>query len=70
MERRELAFTIFLIHQLAEAWEKSPAEVYAILKAGNIINGYIVPCYDILHTLGGQYLVEDISGLVRERGLA
>lgn len=70
MERKELTFTIFLIHQLAEAWDKSPSEVYAILKSGNVIEDYIVPCYDTLHTLGDQYLIEDISGLVTERGLA
>ena len=70
MERRELTFTIFLIHQLAEAWDKTPSEVYAILKAGNVIEDYIVPCYDALHTLGGKYLVDDITGLVAERGLA
>ena len=70
MERRELTFTIFLIHQLAEAWDKTPSEVYSILKSGNVIDEYIVPCYDALHTLGGKYLVEDITGLVAERGLA
>lgn len=69
MKRKELTFTIFLIHQLADAWDRTPAEVYSILKAGNVIEGYIVPCYDVLHTLGGQYLVEDITGLVAERGL-
>jgi len=69
MDKKELTFTIFLIYQLADAWNKTPAEVYQILKSGNIIEGYIVPCYDTLHTLGGQYLVEDITGLIKERGL-
>ena len=68
MERKELTFTIFLIHQLSEAWNKTPAEVYSILKRGNVIEDYIVPCYDVLHTLGSKYLVEDITGLIAERG--
>ena len=69
MERKELSFTIFLIHQLAEEWDKTPSEVYSILKTANVIEDYIVPCYDTLHTLGRRYLVEDISELVEERGI-
>lgn len=69
MERKELSFTIFLIHQLAEEWDKTPSEVYFILKSANVIEDYIVPCYDTLHTLGRRYLVEDISELVKERGI-
>ena len=70
MGDKELTFTVFLIHQLAEAWGKSPAEVYHALKESDILYGYIVPCYDVLHTLGSRYLVEDISEFARERGLA
>lgn len=69
MGKKELTFTIFLIHQLAEAWNKTPSEVYAILKSGNVIDDYIVPCYDVLHTLGGKYLIEDITSLVIEKGM-
>lgn len=68
MERKELSFTVFLIHKLAEAWGKTSAEVYDILEAANAIDGYIDPCYDVLHTLGDKYLVDDISGLVTDRG--
>lgn len=45
----------FLIHQLAEEWDKTPSEVYSILKSANVIEDYIVPCYDTLHTLGRRY---------------
>lgn len=68
MERKKLSFTVFLIHKLAEAWGKTPSEVYDILEAANAIGGYIAPCYDTLHTLGDKYLVEDITGLVTDRG--
>ena len=29
---KEMSFTVFLIHQLAEAWNKKPAEVYEVLE--------------------------------------
>ena len=69
VNRDELSFTVFLIHQLAEAWDKAPSEVYQILKDSGILDDYILPCYDTLHTLGSQYLVEDITEFVRERGM-
>lgn len=68
MDSSALTFVMYLIHQLAESWEKTPASVYQILKKTNVLTGYILPCYDVLHTLGKEYLVEDISELVEERG--
>ena len=68
MKRKELSFTIFLIYQLAEAWEKTPARVYEILKESGILEEYILPCYDTLHTMGSQYLVEDLTELATEKG--
>lgn len=69
MNRDELTFVMFLIYQLAEAWDKKPAEVYMVLKQSDILDGYIVPCYDCLHTLGKEYLIDDISELAVERGM-
>lgn len=68
MESKQLTFLIYLIHQLSEAWQKAPVAVYDILNRLDIIDGYLLPCYDALHTLGREYLVEDISELVVERG--
>jgi hypothetical protein len=30
---------------------------------------YIVGCYDVLHTFGRLYLVEDITSLMRKKGV-
>ncbi len=68
LEKKQLTFTIFIIHKLAESWHKSPIYVYDLLNKLNIIDGYIIPCYDVLHTQGKNYLIEDISELVKERG--
>jgi hypothetical protein len=48
----------------------SPSGVYKKLSEANAIDGYILPCYDTLHTLGSKYLVEDITELMDERGVA
>lgn len=69
MGMKEMSFTVFLIHQLAESWNKTPAEVFAILDETGILEDYIVPCYDTLHTMGSQYLVNDITTFAVERGV-
>lgn len=46
----------------------SPQKVYSILKATKALDEYIVPYYDVLHTLGVEYLVDDITECVKERG--
>lgn len=68
MGTKEMSFTVFLIHQLAEAWNKKPAEVYEVLEKTGILGEYIVPCYDTLHTMGSQYLVNDITSFALEKG--
>lgn len=60
---------IFLIHSLAEEWNMPCNEVYKILNSTGILDHYIIPYYDVLHTLGKEYLVEDITDFVREKGI-
>ena len=35
----------------------------------DILNNYIVANYDVLHTQGKQYIVDDIIATIRERGI-
>ena len=65
----ELTFVIFLLYQIAEELKKTPSDVYKALSDARVISEYIVPCYDTLHTLGSKYLVDDITEMVRERGV-
>lgn len=45
-------------------------DVYnALTKKSSILMEYIVPCYEILHTQGKEYIVNDIIGLMREEGV-
>ncbi len=45
------------------------AAVYQILNTTGILDNYIIKCYDVLHTQGKEYLVEDITDFVREKGI-
>ena len=68
-KERELTFSIYLLYSLAESWKKTPSAVYNILNSTGILDNYIIPCYDVLHTQGKEYLVEDITEYVREKGV-
>jgi hypothetical protein len=67
MSREELTFTVFLIHQLAEAWGQSPSQVYERLVKAHILDEYVIRHYDVLHTLGRDYLIDDITSFLKER---
>lgn len=68
-KKNELSFSIFLLYSLAEKWKMTPAAVYKVLNTTGILDDYIIGCYDVLHTQGKEYLVEDITEFVRERGI-
>ena len=67
--KKELSFSIFMIYSLADKWKMSPAKVYKILNSTGILDDYIIKCYDVLHTQGKEYLVEDITDFVKEKGV-
>lgn len=64
----ELEFSAFIFYSLSDSWKISPTEVYKVLNSSGILDGYIIEAYDVLHTLGKEYLVEDITDLVNGRG--
>ncbi len=66
----ELEFAVFCIENVAQKLEMNPAEVYqALAEKSDILNGYIIPSYEILHTQSKEYIVEDIISLMEERGV-
>lgn len=67
---KELDFAIFCIENIAIHLGVEAERVYeALTVKSDILNGYIVPCYEALHTQGKEYIVEDIVGLMKERGV-
>ncbi len=66
---KELVFCVFLIHILAEHTGLTPPDIYQRLTDSGIMDEYIIPFYDVLHTLGDRYLVDDITDMMRERGV-
>lgn len=66
----QLEFAVFCIENIAIRLEKNAEEIYKMLtKESNILSGYIIPEYEILHTQSKDYIVDDIISLMRERGI-
>lgn len=65
-----LEYVLFCIEGLAKKLGKDGREVYQILtEDSDILNSYIVPSYDVLHTQGKDYIIEDILDVMKKRGL-
>ena len=66
----ELEFAIFCIENIAERLNVDAERVYeALTEKSDILNGYIVPEYEILHTQSREYIVDDIIEVMQERGV-
>ena len=66
----QLKFSVFIINQISQACNKPSAVVYRFLAESGVLDDYIIECYDSLHTLGREYLIEDITGLLHDRGVS
>ena len=65
-----LEYVLFCIQRIALKLGKDGREVYQILtEDSDILNSYIVPSYDVLHTQGKDYIIEDILDVMKKRGL-
>ena len=66
----EPEFAVFCIESIAARLEKNAEEIYSMLtEKSDILFGYIIPEYEILHTQSKDYIVNDIISLMQERGI-
>ena len=69
MDRKTLDFVTYCISKLSKSLNLPQQEVYKRLKSSGILYGYIVPSYDVLHTFSSRYLMEDLIGYMKEKGV-
>lgn len=66
----QLEFAIFCIENLARQLGVDAAVVYdALTKKSSILNSYIVPEYEMLHTQSKEYILNDILDFMQKRGV-
>ena len=66
----ELEFAVFCIENVATRLGKNSEEIYcALTDNSNILERYIIPVYEMLNKQRKDYIVDDITGLMTERGI-
>ena len=64
----ELEFAVFCIENVAAKLGVDAERVYrAFTEQSDILNGYIVPEYEVLHTQSREYIVDDLLDVMKER---
>ena len=63
-------FAVFCIEALADAFNTTGDVIYSILtEKSDILDSYIVPFYNVLHTQGKEYIVRELKELMLSRGI-
>lgn len=66
----ELEFAVFCIENVAAKLGVDAERVYqAFTQNSNILHGYIVPKYEVLHTQSREYIIDDLLDVMEERGV-
>lgn len=68
-EFKKLEFVIFCIESVASRLNIGATLIYeAMTKKSDILNSYILPSYEVLHTQSKDYIVDDLINLMKKKG--
>ena len=66
----KIEFAVFCIENVALRLHMDASAVYeALAEQSHILTSYIIPNYEILHTQGKDYIVDDVIDVMREAGV-
>lgn len=66
----ELEFIVFCVENIGQKLSMSGDKVYELLtRDSHILNEYILPNYEVLHTQSKDYIVEDIIDYMQTEGV-
>ena len=68
MDKDTASFIIYIIHKIARRNSLTPSQVYRLLNKTECINKYLVPCYDVLHTMSADAVADDALLWVKNHG--
>ena len=69
MDKKTLEFVTFCISKLSILLKLPQEEIYSRLEKSGILYDYIIPSYDVLHTFSERYLMLDLAGYMKEKGV-
>ena len=62
------SFIIYIIHKIARRNSLTPSQVHRLLNKTDCISKYLVPCYDVLHTMSADAVADDALLWVKNHG--
>ena len=68
MSSDQLDFVTYCIGNLSMRLQLPQRTIYLKLKDSGILENYIVKGYEVLHTFGKDYLMDDIITYMQEKG--
>lgn len=70
-EFKELEFAVFCIENVAKELVVDGTVAYDMLAVQtDVLQNYIIPCYDVLHTQGKEYIVNDLIDMLKAKGVS
>lgn len=64
---QELEFVVFVIESVASRLGITGDAAYRLLTEGaDVLDSYVIPSYDVLHTQGKSYIVDDVLQAMRK----
>ncbi len=67
MTFEQLSFITYCVGNLADVLGMSAAKVYELLRKSGILSDYLLPSYEVLHSFGKDYIVDDLIQCMKER---
>ena len=69
MNTTHIGFATYCIGNLSRRLGIPSHDVYQRLKSSGILTEYIIPSYDVLNTFSKEYLFEDLTEYMKEKGV-
>ncbi|MCM1160762.1 MAG: DUF3791 domain-containing protein [Roseburia sp.] len=70
MSAEQIGFVVFCVENVAAKLGIPGEEAYCLLtEACTLLDDYIIPNYEMLHTQGKDYIVNDIISYMKECGV-
>ncbi|MBE6842275.1 MAG: DUF3791 domain-containing protein [Ruminococcus sp.] len=69
MDRKTTEFIIYIIHEIANSKNEAPSKIYKVLENTGCIQEYLVPFYDVLHTMSSESVIDDVKEFIEARGV-
>lgn len=69
MNTTNIGFITYIIGNLSRRLGIPQKEVYQKLKTSRILSDYIIHSYDVLHSFSKEYLMDDLTNYMQEKGV-